>query len=274
VLARSIFFTALLLVSCISSQAQSAPVPARFEVATIRLNTECIGGGGHEQLSPGRYSVECVSLRDYIRVAFGSGRGPTAQRPQVLGGPGWLDTDRYDIVAKAAADAGYEEMYGPMMQALLEERFRLKVHTEVRELPAYVLSVANPDKMVPAKEGSCVPFDMKDVLKSPPPPNFCGRTSMKKGATNIFDGYGITLGDLINHAFQDALDHPVIDRTGLTGRYDVHLEFLSDEAALSGDNAGAVLATALREKLGLKLSSEKGAVEVLVIDSVEKPTEN
>ncbi len=176
--------------------AQSPPRPA-FEVATIRLNPECAGGGGHEQLSRGKVGVECVSLRDYIRVAFGAfGRDPNAKPPEVLGGPTWIYTDRYDIVAKAAGDADMTEMYGPMMQSLLEERFRLKIHHEVRDRPVFLLTVASR-KLVPAKEGSCVPVDLRQVLRSQPPDNYCGRMTSRKGIGNIvFDGYGLTMADL------------------------------------------------------------------------------
>jgi uncharacterized protein (TIGR03435 family) len=103
------------------------PTPAEFELATIRLNPDCVGGGGHEQLSRGRIAVECVSLRDYIRVAFGAfGRNPNAKPPEVLGGPSWAYRDRYDIVAKAPGDADINEMYGPMMQSLLEQTIQIE----------------------------------------------------------------------------------------------------------------------------------------------------
>ena len=116
----------------------------QFEVATIRLNETCVNGTGLEHLSPGRFGVECVSLRDYIRGAYGSygpGRNPNVRPPTVLGGPGWVDTDRYDIVASARGDTGLDQMYGPMMRALLEDRFQLKIHSETRELPVYSLTV-------------------------------------------------------------------------------------------------------------------------------------
>jgi uncharacterized protein (TIGR03435 family) len=105
------------------------PQRAEFEVATIRLNEACVNGAGLEHLSPGRFGVECVSLRDYIRGAYGSygfGRNPNVRAPKVLGGPDWVDRDRYDIVASAPGEAGLDEMYGPMMRALLEDRFGSK----------------------------------------------------------------------------------------------------------------------------------------------------
>jgi hypothetical protein len=140
----------------------TAQTPARveFEVATIRLNEACVNGPGLEHHSPGRFGVECVSLRDYIRGAYGSygfGRNPNVRPPTVLGGPDWVDTDRYDVVAKAPGETGLDEMYGPMMRALLEDRFALKIHSEIRELPVYVLTAARGDaKLTASKPGSCV----------------------------------------------------------------------------------------------------------------------
>ena len=150
--------------------------PARFEVASIRLDPEC-GGGAREQQSPGKFGVLCVSLRDVIRVAYGSVEGPAPGRlPEVLGGPGWIDTDRYDILATAPGNPGLDQMYGPMTRALLEDRFRLKLHDEVRRSPVYNLTVLKqPAKLKPIKDGSCVPVDLKTVLQSPTPPNYCGR---------------------------------------------------------------------------------------------------
>jgi uncharacterized protein (TIGR03435 family) len=162
------------------------PQLVEFEVATIRLNEACANGGGLEHLSPGRFGVECVSLRDYIRGAYGSygfGRNPNVRPPKVLGGPDWVDTDRYDIVAKAPGETGLDEMYGPMLRALLEDRFGLKIHSEIRELPVYALTAAGGGaKLTPSKPGSCVVIDMKSVLKAPPGPNYCGRFEMTRGA--------------------------------------------------------------------------------------------
>jgi uncharacterized protein (TIGR03435 family) len=276
VLTSLIFATGLCYIPLL--HAQSNPARPEFEVATIRLSLACISGGGHEQLSPGRFGVECVSLRNYIRVAFGSfgsGRNPNAKPPEVLGGPAWLDSDRYDIIAKAAGDTGLDEMYGPMMQSLLADRFQLKIHSEVRELPVYFLTVASGSgKLIPVKDGSCSPIDLKQVLKSPPPSNYCGRMTTKKGTSTTFDGYGITMVEFANRIFEDTLDRPVIDRSGLTGRFDIHFEFVPSDVLLSTDENGPSIFTALREQLGLKLSPAKGPVEVLVIDHVAKPSEN
>jgi uncharacterized protein (TIGR03435 family) len=254
----------------------------QFEVATIRLNKACVNGGGLEHLSLGRFGVECVSLRDYIRGAYGSygfGRNPNVRPPKVLGGPEWVDTDRYDIVAKAPAETGLDEMYGPMLRALLEDRFGLKIHSEIRELPVYALTAARGGvKLTPSRPGSCVAIDVKTVLKAPPGTNYCGRFEMKRGAVWIADAKGMTVAEFAARVFRDTLDRPAIDRTGIAGLFDIHLEFsdLENSAGLGGDadNAAPSVFTAIQEQLGLKLSADKGPVEVLVIDHVEKPSAN
>ena len=258
------------------------PQRVEFEVATIRLNDACVNGAGLEHLSQGRFGVECVSLRDYIRGAYGSygfGRNPNVRAPKVLGGPDWVDTDRYDVVAKAPGETGLDEMYGPMMRALLEDRFRLKIHSEIRELPVYALTVARGGaKLSPSKPGSCIAIDMKSVLKAPPGPNYCGRFEMSRGAVKIADAKGMTVAEFAARVFRDTLDRPVIDRTSIEGLFDIHLEFssLENSAGPGGDadNAAPSVFTAIQEQLGLKLSPDKGPVEVLVIDHVEKPSAN
>ena len=263
------------------SNAQT-PQRAQFEVATIRLNKTCVNGGGLEHLSLGRFGVECVSLREYIRGAYGSygfGRNPGVRPPKVLGGPEWVDTDRYDLVAKAPAEAGLDEMYGPMTRALLEDRFGLKIHSEMRELPTYTLTAARGGaKLTPSKPGSCVAIDVKSVLKAPPGTNYCGRFEMKHGAVWIADAKGMTLTEFAARVFRDTLDRPVIDRTNIQGLFDIHLEFsdLEKSAELSSDadTVAPSVFMAVQEQLGLKLSPDKGPVEVFVIDHVEKPSPN
>jgi uncharacterized protein (TIGR03435 family) len=254
----------------------TAQTPARveFEVATIRLNEACVNGPGLEHHSPGRFGVECVSLRDYIRGAYGSygfGRNPNVRPPTVLGGPDWVDTDRYDVVAKAPGETGLDEMYGPMMRALLEDRFALKIHSEIRELPVYVLTAARGDaKLTASKPGSCVAIDIKSVLKASPGPNYCGRFEMKRGAVRVADAKGMSVGEFAMRVFRDTVDRPVIDRTGIAGLFDIHLEF----SGVDADNLAPSIFTAVQEQLGLKLSPDKGPVEVFVIDHVERPSAN
>jgi uncharacterized protein (TIGR03435 family) len=283
---------------CMGSQAhgQSPAIRPAFEVATVKLNTGCGSVIRGTPPSPGRLNMQCITLKDLIGTAyitFANGPHPNARRPQILGGPSWIDSDRYEITGKAEDGAGLAQMAGPMLQVLLEDRFKLTTHRETRELPVYTLTVAKGGlKSQAFKETSCVPVDLNH-LEPPAPgqpvPNFCDRQMFKRSGPNTsMDVYGASMTSLSDGLLSNMLDRPVIDKTGLARRFDFHLEYAPDSAglkgrggvvdpgapALSADTLGPSIFTALQEQLGLKLSADKGPVEVIVIDHVEKPSEN
>ena len=149
---------ALLLCMAIG-RAQTREAEPKFEVASIRLS-DCdfskVAGRGP---SIGRINLKCAHLRDVIQRAHGYYRF-NPLRDQVAGGPGWLDSDFYDIAAKAEGDASTAQMTGPAMQALLEDRFRLKIHREAKEVAVYELTVGKSGpKLQVAREGSCIALD-------------------------------------------------------------------------------------------------------------------
>jgi uncharacterized protein (TIGR03435 family) len=209
---------------------------------------------------------------------------------QVLGGPAWLDTDKFDISAKAEGQAPATQMMGPMMQTLLEERFQLKVHVEAKESPVYVMTVAKGGPKVKlANPGGCVPLDLNNrELWAVGATTPCGmpKISVKSGLS-ILDVAGATLEEFAGRVLSGQAGRVVVDKTGLAGRYDLHLEFARDLSAgsvqLNGvgqpapplaDSAGPSIFTALQEQLGLRLSPDKAPLNVMVIDSIQKPTEN
>jgi uncharacterized protein (TIGR03435 family) len=272
--------------------AQPAPRPT-FEVASVKPSAaNCNGPGRNSGPTPGRLELPCVPVRPLIRSAYGAFTGDqiAARAMQVVGGPAWLDTDRYDISAKADGTPSATQMMGPMLQTLLEERFHLKVHVEAKESPVYALTVAkSASKLTPWKEGSCVPLDLSNPsLWSGGGPTPCGvpKMSMKAGVS-ILDVGGATMEEFAGRILTGQAGRPVVDKTGLTGRYDLHLEYTREDTAgpvrLNGmsqpvpppsDSAGPSIFTALQEQLGLKLSPDKAPLNVIVIDSVQKPTEN
>ena len=265
-------FVAVLLVLPAAAQT-AAPRPA-FEAATVKANPNCSGGrGGGGMPAPGRLNATCLAARDLIQIAYGmfaDGLKHSPHRPQVFDGPAWIDSETFDIVAKAEDNAPVARMYGPMMQSLLEDRFALKIHKETRQLPVYTLALAkNGAKLPLTAEGSCTPLD----LSRPPPAGatICGSGSvhMVKGNT-VIDSHGSTLARFAG-SLVETLNRPVIYKTGLTGMFDIHLEFAGDNAP---DATGASIFTAVEEQLGLKLTSDKGPVEVLVIDRIERPSAN
>jgi uncharacterized protein (TIGR03435 family) len=171
-----------------------------------------------------------------------------------------------------------------MLRSLLAERFGLVVHTETKEEAIYALTVAKPGKLgsglVEFKAGSCQEFDPANPPTAPTPGKPaalpCGR--MRSGRTGIV-GVGVRLADLIDK-ISLLLGRTVVDQTGLTGKYDINLQWpspppsSSDAPAPARSEDGSPIFSALREQLGLKLESRKGPVEVLVIDRATKPTEN
>jgi len=200
----------------------------------------------------------------------------------ISGGPGWINSDRYTIDAKPEEPQSEEMMNGPMMQALLEERFKLKIHHETREVPVYALTVAKAGpKLKPFKDGSCTPIDFTKLTMSAldsrvPGVNYCRNVARPAGGIEIYDAQGTSLDEFCILQF-GRMDRPVINRTGIAGLFDIHLEFAPgatnpDDAA--SDAAGPSIFTALQQQLGLKLEAARGPGEFVVIDHVEKPSGN
>jgi len=258
-------------------QSTSAPGQARpgFEVASVRLNTSG-SDKAYLQATPGRLEITNVALRRLILSAYGG------QDYQISGDPPWASSDHYDIQARSEGNAPVQQMEGPMLQVLLEDRFRLKVHHEIRQLPVYELTVAKSGlKMEHSKEGSCVPYSVDSppppVAPGAPHPVFCGFPKLGiDGLNRTLDGVGVSMevlaGDL-SRSYASALNRTVLDKTGLTGTFDLHLKWAIEASAPDSGDTTSIF-TALQEQLGLKLESAKGPVEVLVLDHVEKPSEN
>lgn len=277
--------------------AQAAPQRTTFEVASVKPNNNC-QINARPALEPGRFALPCNSLRSLIQMAYGSFED-LARRPlEVRGGPGWLDSDRYEVLAKADNGASLQQMSGPMLQALLQERFKVRVHKETRESPVYDLILVNQkaSKLVPAKEGSCMPLKMSQLAQLPTksadgqPIRYCGTAATGlKGSNYVLDCYGVSLAEFTGSYLPRYVDRPVVDKTGVTGQFDVHLEFsrrIAEAATrlLNGvpvpasspadDESGPSIFTAIQEQLGLKLSAGKGPIEVVVVDQAERLSPN
>jgi uncharacterized protein (TIGR03435 family) len=274
------------------SQAQTPALPPHFEVASIRPNSiqdfeHCAGDGP----SPGRLTSKCATLQSLIQQAygaFGDGRMPIVPKTiPISGGPSWIGADHFDIDAKAEGNPPMEMMAGPMLQRLLEDRFKLKVHRETREMPVYALTVAKGGLKIQPLTEACTPLDMATVMAPPAPgqkrPNFCGSPGrpMIKGQTMTLNLRAMRMEDLSAY-LSGNMDRSVIDKTGVNGIFDFQLEFAIDDttrnfpgarAAVPSDDPGPSIFTAI-QNLGLKLESTKGPVDFLIIDHVEKPSDN
>ena len=280
------------------SHAQSAAVRPAFEVASIKPGVNCGAGRVGPPPSPGRLNMQCATLRDLIRVAydtFANGPTPKARRIPILGGPSWLDSERFDIEASASGGASLVQMAGPMLQVLLEDRLNLTLHRETREMPVYLLTIAKTGvKKGAFKEVVCVPQDLNRLglpAIGQAAPAICDRLMIMRAGPNVaVDIYGTSMASLSEGLLSSRLDRPVIDKTGLAGRFDLHLEFVPDDSVPGfrgrggvgepgtsvglGDGAGPSIFTALPEQLGLKLSAATGRAEVIVVDHAEKPSAN
>ncbi len=261
----------------------AAPATARqFEVASIKPCKDDDRSGSPAP-SPGRLDTSCMTVRGLIQVAyerFAGGRfHPLDFRdfPPVEGGPKWVDSDRFEIDAKAEGRFSQAMLNGPMLQALLEDRFRLKLHRESRVVPVYALTIAKGGpKLQPLKDGSCTMLDLENPVPPPPPGEksavACGTISGRRNGTQqMMDVHGMSLDEFSKFGM-GLFGRPVINRTGIAGKFDWHLEFVPSNAG--DDLAGPSIFTAIQEQLGLKLVPAKGPTDVLVIDHLERPSEN
>jgi uncharacterized protein (TIGR03435 family) len=229
----------------------------------------------------------------YLQYPDGTRKPPGRETP-VSGGPAWVDSVRYDIDAKAETPQSPEMMRGPMMQALLEDRFHLKIHRETREVAVYVLTVAKGgSKLQAAQKGKCIPLDASHGL---PPPSqrpagmfACGVFAPSKTNDGVYM-YGTTLANFCVQ-LSVVLDRDVIDKTGIVGVFDIHVEPPPPDASTGPpsdvpppapaaharsnliDPLGSSIIAAV-QKAGLRLEPAKGPGEFLVIDHVERPSVN
>lgn len=255
------------------------PIPS-YEVATIKpWDPTTLGRNGNYNTGD--------TVRELIREAYSS---TTMSLPptQVIGGPEWIDKDQFKVDGKPPSDLElamrnitYAEKFRDihaMRQSLLADRFHLKVHFEVRELPIYAL--------VPAKDG----LKLKQVAP-PPPHDFTAPQSPSSpnqppapetanvgstaNGTNYVRARAISMARFIttlSGVLRQTGDRPVADETGFTGYFDIDdLRWAAPDAITSDAPS---LATALEETLGIKLVLTKGPVEVVVIDSIDRPSEN
>jgi uncharacterized protein (TIGR03435 family) len=305
------------------AQATLPPAPApKFDSATI---TPCAqgdgagragrGGGGGRGIPvspPGELYVNCMSVWELVNRYVGEGnapllnnaRGIPADPQRVRGGPAWLYSDLYTIDAGSSdpvanvpdprGNANLKLLSGPMLQALLEDRFQLRTHREVEEVPMYALTVASSGfKLQPMEEGGCIPRDPAQGVnvREMFPPNqkpLCIYHVSVDGQNWTMDAAGQSLSKLAGALGGIIMHRPVLDKTGITALFTFHLEFAHDENA-----PGVVppemrspfppsdvipttpsINTVLEQQLGLTLVPDRGPREYLVIDSAERPSLN
>lgn len=251
--------------------AQTTPPASRpeFEVASVKPNNGLDERPGMQVRYGGHVTIHAMTVRTLIGAAYN-----IDESFQVSGGPRWTETDRYDIVAQAPPQVPTAsfEWWRPRLQSLLADRFRLALHRETKELPVYELVPAKGGvKIAPLREGACMVADPQKptrVQPGEPPPRFCNNLRYTRGG---IDAIGIDMTRLAN-TLAAILKRTVVNKTGFTGMFDLHLEYAAVED--TADTTRPSIFTALQERLGLRLESAKGPVQVLVVDHVERPSDN
>jgi uncharacterized protein (TIGR03435 family) len=228
--------------------------PLAFEVATVRPAKDA--EGMNNRRDPVQATWTNMPLASVIQSAY------RLQPDQLIGGPSWIRSDRWDVIAKTDRPATWEQQ-NRMLQPLLADRFKLKVHWETRQLSQY--------RLLTTKGGPKV-HPVRDEESNERP----GGTRIGRG---LIDAHAITTAELAGW-LRSELGRPVVDSTGLTGKYDFKLQWVPDESQPNSegetpplDATEPSIFAAIRE-LGLKLQAIKGPAEVLVVDYAERPSEN
>jgi uncharacterized protein (TIGR03435 family) len=287
----------MIIASPVLADGQPAPVAVgpQFEVASVKANTS--GGATRVDIGGGRFSTTNVSVRDLLKLAFPID-GHLRNDRQIVGGPDWLGSTRFDIVATGAPASLGAPVPGSvappespalnelraMLQHLLIDRFSLAVHHENRDLPIYGLTRLHGDRLGPQlriSNADCA-AERKALGGHSPAADQPGCGAFKLLGSGQLAAHAITTPMLVAllAAFPGVL-RPVEDRTGLADSFDLTLMWTPEPRTQSAGDAGAAatgdgpsIFTAVQEQLGLKLEPDNRPTDVLVIDRVEPPSSN
>lgn len=266
------FVPAFIVVTAFAARAQA---PA-FDAVSIKVNKsgeQNARFGGR----PGGIEVRNNTLRNIVRNVW------NLNNLQIVGGPDWINQDRFDVLATAAGNPSPAQMM-EMAKTMLADRFALKVHTETRQMPIYALVMARADgQLGPRMRRSTLdcetpppaarPGEPPPAPRTPPAPidgieiPACGTRS----APGLITSGGVLL-EALTRNMAGMAGRIIVDKTGLTGRFDFSLSFNLDPANAASDLPSVF--AAMQEQLGLKLEAQTGPVDVFVIDNAQKPEEN
>jgi uncharacterized protein (TIGR03435 family) len=267
---NSYLVKSVLLAAACTAAVCLAQSPARpeFEVASLKPNTSGLPGYSVRVL-PAGLTARNINLKRLIAIGY------SVTDYQIFGSLPWLESAGFDLEAKSSGPTDLSRVR-PMVQSLLDDRFQLKMHRETRELPIYSLTLAKAGGkpgagMVESTAGPCEPVNSQ----SPPSAVACGTVTPGRGRIFGQRGRISQLADRLS----TILGRTVVDKTGLTGVYDIDLTYTPDpdmgpqlpSGVSTPDVPGPSLFTAMQEQLGLKLTAGKGPVQVIVIDSAGKP---
>ena len=253
-------FAAACLLVVVRASAQDTR--AVFEVASIKPNdsNSAVSNGG--RLTGQRFTSTNVTIVQLLRTAYG------VQEFQIQGGPGWIGLDRFDITANMPSGSRPDE-WPVMLQNLLADRFRLRLHREPRQMDVYALVVArNGFKLTPLDSSRCAPPNGRNAAEAFRETGSCGFSATP---TQIV-ARGQSM-DQLAVRLSRSIGQTVVNKTGVSGIFDFTVEWTQDEQFRApGASASPAIFTALTEQLGLRLQGDRAPVEMLVIDAIERPT--
>jgi uncharacterized protein (TIGR03435 family) len=247
-------------VGLLAQEAEAPPIV--FEVAAVKRSANLDAGGSLGLLPGGRFRAVNFDARTFVAIAYRTNPPRTLAPSQIVGAPEWMSIERYEINAKISPELAATMDRNPLLmpallRSLLEDRFKLKTHMEVREMPVFELVLARKDSTLGPQMHSSTIDCQKDRSKC-----------RIGGGTGRFTGTSVTLETLATMLTKPA-GRLVFDRTGLRGLFDVDLEWAEE----AGSDKPSIFA-AVQEQLGLKLEAVREPVDVVVIDHVERPVED
>jgi uncharacterized protein (TIGR03435 family) len=269
----------ILCVLVVSATTLSAQAPLAFDVASIKPAVNVPDFVTIPTGATGSFAMPNTTIRTLVLRGY-----PVQTVPaQVIGLPSWAESDRYDITAKGKVGASIDEQH-QMWQSLLADRLKLQAHYETRDRPGYNLVFARADKRLGSQIQSATLDCSKpaalltsDVLRDASSIEAaamqrCGILSIGSTAMHAMYSGSVSIPNLAR-SLSGSAGRPVVDRTGLAGNYAIKLTFAS-EAPNAPQSDAPSLFTAIQEQLGLKLDAETVQGQVLVIDHIERPSEN
>jgi uncharacterized protein (TIGR03435 family) len=276
-----LLYVGIMVAACVSAGASwlHAQRQPAFEVASVKPSQGGGPGRGFGVTPAGQFMAQSMTVADLVGVAYG--KNLPLRRFQIAGGPGWIDSDRFDIAANSPIAAPTPEQVGAMIRALLIERFKLVAREETKDAPIYVLNLARQDRQF----GPKLKPSGYTCFVGPEPPADPSNCVFRVGY-GVLTGRGVPMPTLA-YSIQNfyGIGRLVVDRTGLAGGYDMDMEWAPltqfrqlgnlDPPADAADrpvNSGPTIFIALKDQLGLSLDSSRGPVTAVVIERIEKPT--
>ena len=281
---RAIAFGGLLValagLSLLAQERIPAGPPANgptFDVVSIKRVTDIRTRHRWGEDPGGKFVLSGTSILPAIQAAY------PADVPDLIGAPAWRASESYDLTAQAGREVPKEQMTA-MLRAMLADRFKLLVHYEMQERPVYALMIARADgRLGPNIKKSDLDCDAIQAArragsKEPPPATSNGAPACGFSMSGAGPGLELLMGarplSALAGSIGSSAGRVVVDKTGLKGNYDMTLNYAPQAGADVAPGDSPNVFTALQEQLGLKLESDRAPLKILVIDRIERPTEN